>query len=209
MKKTKIICIIAILTLVLASCTNKENNYQSNDQEPKEIVESYFNAWNNKDYKTMYNSISDGFKSIEPTAKTLDDFKSYAQSQGIEGVTIMSITQASNNGKKAMVSYGVEFTINNQQVLFAGSYTLKYKPDEVALEAPFMGKNPQSMLKLGRAQGVSMAAALSRDIPVTEYAPKKIKQSITGQGTASKEQVAAMLKNIFKLRLIWICTLST
>ena len=76
----------------------------------------------------------------------------------------------------------------------------EYKPDEVALEAPFMGKNPQSMLKLGRAQGVSMAAALSKNIPVSEYAPKKIKQSITGRGTASKEQVAGMLKNLFKLK---------
>lgn len=78
----------------------------------------------------------------------------------------------------------------------------EYKPDEVALEAPFMGKNPQSMLKLGRAQGVSMAAALSRNIPVSEYAPKKIKQSITGRGTASKDQVAGMLKNILRLKAL-------
>jgi crossover junction endodeoxyribonuclease RuvC len=76
----------------------------------------------------------------------------------------------------------------------------EYKPNEVALEAPFMGKNAQSMLKLGRAQGVSMAAALSQDIPVFEYAPKKIKQSITGNGSASKEQVAGMLINILKIK---------
>jgi crossover junction endodeoxyribonuclease RuvC len=76
----------------------------------------------------------------------------------------------------------------------------EYKPDEVALEAPFMGKNPQSMLKLGRAQGISMAAALSKNIPVSEYAPRKIKQSITGKGTASKEQVAGMLMNLLKLK---------
>ena len=76
----------------------------------------------------------------------------------------------------------------------------EYKPDEVAIEAPFMGKNAQSMLKLGRAQGVSMAAALSKGISVTEYAPKKIKQSITGSGTASKEQVAGMLVNILKIK---------
>ena len=68
-----------------------------------------------------------------------------------------------------------------------------YKPDEVAAEAPFFGKNVQSMLKLGRAQGVALAAALYRDIPVFEYSPKKIKQSITGNGNAAKEQVAAML----------------
>jgi len=69
----------------------------------------------------------------------------------------------------------------------------EYAPDEVAIEAPFYGKNVQSMLKLGRAQGVAMAAALSRQIPITEYAPKKIKQSVTGNGNASKEQVASML----------------
>lgn len=69
----------------------------------------------------------------------------------------------------------------------------EFKPDELAIEAPFFGKNVQSMLKLGRAQGVAIAAALSRSLPVTEYSPKKIKMSITGNGNASKEQVAAML----------------
>ncbi|MFZ8836206.1 MAG: crossover junction endodeoxyribonuclease RuvC [Flavobacteriales bacterium] len=68
-----------------------------------------------------------------------------------------------------------------------------HAPDHLAVEAPFFGKNVQSMLKLGRAQGVALAAALSRDIPVAEYAPRKIKQSITGAGNASKEQVAAMV----------------
>ncbi len=75
----------------------------------------------------------------------------------------------------------------------------QYHPDELAIEAPFYGKNVQSMLKLGRAQGVAMAAALSREIPIFEYAPRKIKQAITGNGNASKEQVAAMLKNILKV----------
>ncbi|QCK16208.1 crossover junction endodeoxyribonuclease RuvC [Mangrovivirga cuniculi] len=73
-----------------------------------------------------------------------------------------------------------------------------YLPDEVALEAPFYGKNVQSMLKLGRAQGVAMAAALNRDIPIFEYSPKKIKQSVTGNGNASKEQVASMLQQLLK-----------
>ena len=76
----------------------------------------------------------------------------------------------------------------------------EYKPDELAIEAPFFGKNVQSMLKLGRAQGVAMSAALYRDIPIFEYAPKKIKMAITGRGTASKEQVAAMLKSILKIQ---------
>lgn len=75
-----------------------------------------------------------------------------------------------------------------------------YKPDIIAIEAPFYGKNVQSMLKLGRAQGVAMAAGLSREVPIVEYAPKKIKMSITGNGNASKEQVAGMLQNLLKLK---------
>ena len=78
----------------------------------------------------------------------------------------------------------------------------EFHPDEVALEAPFYGKNVQSMLKLGRAQGVAMAAALVREIPITEYAPRKIKQAITGHGSASKEQVAYMLTSILQLQNI-------
>jgi crossover junction endodeoxyribonuclease RuvC len=76
----------------------------------------------------------------------------------------------------------------------------QYHPDELAIEAPFYGKNVQSMLKLGRAQGTAIAAALSRSVPIFEYAPRKIKMSITGQGAASKEQVAAMLRSILKFR---------
>ena len=76
----------------------------------------------------------------------------------------------------------------------------EFHPDELAIEAPFFGKNVQSMLKLGRAQGVAIAAALSRNIPVTEYSPKKIKMSITGNGNASKEQVAAMLQQLLGLQ---------
>jgi len=74
----------------------------------------------------------------------------------------------------------------------------EYHPDELAIEAPFYGKNVQSMLKLGRAQGAAIAAALSRSVPIFEYAPRKIKMSITGRGAASKEQVAAMLMHILK-----------
>ena len=76
----------------------------------------------------------------------------------------------------------------------------EYNPDELAVEAPFFGKNVQSMLKLGRAQGVAIAAALYREIPIFEYAPKKIKLAITGKGTASKEQVAAMLKSLLNIQ---------
>lgn len=75
----------------------------------------------------------------------------------------------------------------------------QYLPDEMAIEAPFFGKNVQSMLKLGRAQGVAMAAALERDIPITEYEPRKIKMAITGNGAASKEQVQEMLRRILSI----------
>lgn len=75
-----------------------------------------------------------------------------------------------------------------------------YHPDEIAIEAPFFGKNVQSMLKLGRAQGVAMAAGLSREVPITEYSPKKIKMAITGNGNASKEQVAKMLQSLLAIK---------
>ena len=75
----------------------------------------------------------------------------------------------------------------------------QYLPDEMAIEAPFFGKNVQSMLKLGRAQGVAMAASLARDVPITEYEPRKIKMAITGNGAASKEQVQEMLRRILDI----------
>ena len=75
----------------------------------------------------------------------------------------------------------------------------QYLPDVMAIEAPFFGKNVQSMLKLGRAQGVAMAAALAREVPITEYEPRKIKQAITGNGAASKEQVRELLRRILNI----------
>ncbi|WP_337042878.1 crossover junction endodeoxyribonuclease RuvC [Emticicia sp. 17c] len=77
----------------------------------------------------------------------------------------------------------------------------EFLPDEMAIEAPFYGVNVQSMLKLGRAQGVAIAAALNRDVPIIEYLPKKVKQSVTGNGNASKEQVAYMLEHTLKMKL--------
>ena len=77
----------------------------------------------------------------------------------------------------------------------------KFKPDDFAIEAPFFGKNVQSMLKLGRAQGVAIAAAMRHGLDVTEYSPKKVKQSITGNGNAAKEQVWKMLQQILAIRM--------
>jgi len=87
------------------------------------------------------------------------------------------------------------------QKIFARTLALidEYRPNELAVESPFFGKNVQSMLKLGRAQGVAISAALYRNLPITEYAPLKIKMSITGNGNASKEQVAEMLRRYLKI----------
>lgn len=92
-------------------------------------------------------------------------------------------------------------SMDKMQVIFRETNRLikQYSVEEVALEAPFFGKNIQSMLKLGRAQGIAIAAALHNDLKVYEYAPRKVKQSITGKGTASKEQVADMLKRLFNI----------
>ena len=78
----------------------------------------------------------------------------------------------------------------------------EYHPDELSIEAPFFGKNVQSKLKLGRAQGVAMAAGISREVPITEYSPKKIKMAITGNGNASKEQVAKMLQKLLNIKTL-------
>ncbi len=92
-----------------------------------------------------------------------------------------------------------DHTIRLKRIFAAVTELVKtHKPDEFAIEAPFFGKNVQSMLKLGRAQGVAMAAALNFEVPIFEYTPKKIKLSITGNGNAAKEQVAAMLQQILK-----------
>lgn len=112
------------------------------------------------------------------------------------------------NNKMTLVSHGViKLTKYSDhalklKVIFDRVLGLidEYHPDELAIEAPFFGKNVQSMLKLGRAQGLSIAAALSRDIPYTEYAPRKIKQAVTGNGNASKEQVAKMIQTLLNLK---------
>lgn len=112
------------------------------------------------------------------------------------------------NNKLSLISLGVikldKYTEHSDRLkkIFERVVGLieEYKPDELAIEAPFFGKNVQSMLKLGRAQGVAIAAALSKNIPMVEYSPKKIKMSVTGNGNASKEQVAAMLQNLLNFK---------
>lgn len=125
------------------------------------------------------------------------------------GTTVMGYGLIHQKGNKIeLITLGVVklSKLSNQaqklQKIFKRTLSLidEYHPDEMAIEAQFFGKNVQSMLKLGRAQGVAIAAALYRDVPYVEYAPKKIKKAITGNGNASKEQVAAMLKTLVGIK---------
>jgi crossover junction endodeoxyribonuclease RuvC len=124
------------------------------------------------------------------------------------GTTIMGFGILKVNGNKTeMLTMGIldlkkyKNHYLKLQRIFARTLSLidEFHPDSLAIEAPFYGKNVQSMLKLGRAQGVAMSAALFRDIPITEYAPLKIKMAITGNGRASKEQVADMLRRYLNI----------
>lgn len=124
------------------------------------------------------------------------------------GTNVMGYGVLKSVGNKAsMVSMGVIDMRKMSDPYLRLGYILKrvtgiideYLPDEMAIEAPFFGKNIQSMLKLGRAQGVAIAAAIQRDIPIHEYAPMKIKMALTGSGSASKEQVAGMLQRMLKI----------
>lgn len=126
------------------------------------------------------------------------------------GTTIMGYGVIDASGKQlAMLSMGVvdlrKYSDHYKKLSYIYDRTRmlieQYHPNEIAVESPFFGKNVQSMLKLGRAQGVAIAAALSYSVPIFEYAPRKIKQSITGMGGASKEQVAGMLVRLFKIEL--------
>lgn len=122
----KLIFILLIGTLFLTNCSN--NNIS--DKEPTRVVTSYFESWNIKDYQSMYNSISDGFKSIEPTATRFNNFKEYAEAQSINSVEIISIKQTSNDGIKSMVDYEVIFISNKKQIPFKDTFTLKYKSQD-------------------------------------------------------------------------------
>ena len=127
------------------------------------------------------------------------------------GTNVMGYGVIEVNGSKIkLIQYGVvhlsKYDKDDQALRLKKIYDRtaqlieEYMPDYMAIEAPFFGKNIQSMLKLGRAQGISLAAALARNIPIIEYSPKKIKQSVTGNGNASKEQVAAMVMRIFDMK---------
>lgn|SRR3989344_1245935 len=134
------LAIISVFVVFLASgisyiTLTKDNpipDYET--PSPEKVVEQYFVAWSNKNYPDMYATISDGFKRIEPTAKDLGAFKSYAGSQGINNVKILSIKKISNDGKTAAVDYSVEFLLSDgKKSKFDGTYTLKYREGDVIL----------------------------------------------------------------------------
>ncbi len=125
------------------------------------------------------------------------------------GTRILGFGVISISGKKpVLVQAGVidlkkeetHFLVLQRILLELSKLIRKHKPDVLAIEAPFYGKNPQTMLKLGRAQGAAIAAALLKDIPIFEYAPRSVKLAVTGKGSASKEQVAAMVEHILSFK---------
>ncbi len=127
------------------------------------------------------------------------------------GTTVMGFGMIKVTGKKLELILMDELILNKfdshslrLKKIFERTLQLidEFHPDELAIEAPFFGKNVQSMLKLGRAQGVAMAAGLYREVPITEYLPKKVKMAVTGNGNASKEQVAAMLKRLLNISVL-------
>lgn len=134
--KIKYVFIIFIFGIIfIASCNKATNNqYISREgftSESFTTVKTYFEAWNKQDYKTMYNLISDGFKQIDPTAKTYQDFESFAKKQGITSVKINSIKEVLNDGKTATVDYDVTFTFRSGEVNpFKSTFTVKYKPND-------------------------------------------------------------------------------
>lgn len=121
-RETVIIAFILFFIIGCSPSTEKDNSLA-----PRTVVEQYFNAWNNQDYEAMYNLISDGFKSLEPTAKTLDNFVAYAKAQGITAVKVISLEEKSNDNTTATVDYAITFLVKNNEVPFQGTFTLKYK----------------------------------------------------------------------------------
>jgi len=125
-----VLFIILIAGIIIEGNKTKAEDYKF--PSPKEVVEQYFTSWNNKDYVNMYATFSDGFKGVEPTAKTLQDFKNYVSSQDIEKVEIVSIEESENDGQTASVDYEVASTLSDgQKSFYKGQFTLKYRTGDV------------------------------------------------------------------------------
>ena len=135
--KKKIVLIAAFLLFFIAgivyiTLTNDDKIPDYETPSPEKVVEQYFASWGNKNYPDMYAAVSDGFKKIEPTAGDLRAFKGYAESQGISGIRIISIKEASNDGITSFVDYSAEFMLSNgKKSEFDGTFTLKYRKGDV------------------------------------------------------------------------------
>jgi len=124
-----VLLIVAVAGVIAA---NRQEPEEYTFPQPEEVVNQYFSSWNSKDYPNMYAAISDGFKRIEPTAKTLQDFKSYVGSQPIKGVSITSIDETSNDGSTAAVDYDVQFMLADETIKpYEGTFTLKNRQGDV------------------------------------------------------------------------------
>ena len=125
-----ILFLILVVGIILVN--NKPVEEEYNFPSPEKVVEQYFTSWNNEDYVNMYATFSDGFKKIEPTAKTLQDFKDYVNTQNINGVNIRDIKEINNDGQTASVDYNVEFVLGNgQKSIYDGTFTLKYREGDI------------------------------------------------------------------------------
>lgn len=122
---------VAFIVGIVFVNTNKQENNSYNFPPPTEVVKQYFNSWNKKDYPNMYATISDGFKKIEPTARALQDFNDYVNSQGIGSVKILGIEETDNDGSAAKVKYSVEFETAGKFQKYDGIFTLKYREGDV------------------------------------------------------------------------------
>ena len=121
-----------IAGIVYITLTNDDKIPDYETPSPEKVVEQYFASWGNKNYPDMYAAVSDGFKKIEPTAGDLRAFKGYAESQGISGIRIISIKEASNDGITSFVDYSAEFMLSNgKKSEFDGTFTLKYRKGDV------------------------------------------------------------------------------
>lgn len=138
MNKRRILAILVVFViliigfLIYSGINLRETNKKYERPLPLNVVEQYFSSWSSKDYPNMYATISDGFKKIEPTASSLEEFKEYASSQGINNVNILSIKEKSNDGNTAVVDYSVEFVLSSSgRNKFDGSFTLRYKQGDI------------------------------------------------------------------------------
>ncbi len=128
MKKSLVLFLV--ISTILIACTPTQP--KTSESEATKVVRTYFEAWDRQDWPTMYSLMSDGFKKIDPNAKTLQDFEAFAEKQGITAVKINSITEKLNDGTQATIDYDVAFTIKGKETPFKSTFTVRYKPNDTS-----------------------------------------------------------------------------